>query len=246
MQQGAEPLVDALEVERKHRVRAGRRRIHVGAPDRPLLGCLGHEQVDLLHRVHLELAHVCHDGPPLVIVLNGQRRLRPAFAGEQVAQLLIVHLEKGGAERPLPAVLAHEFRLAQNLAERARDQPPRLRVTATLHRVRLAGPSLAVGEDADLVAVERRLDQAIHLLEKLVLRGVGLKDLVEGEVVRLGVVRQAQLVLGRRQCDGVALGWRAHAAEDADVSFELLHRVVQRAARRLGLEQLGLQRLDED
>ena len=119
--------------------------------------------------------------------------------------------------------------------------------------MRLAGAGLAVGEDADLEAVEGRLGQLRHLVEDLRLARALAEDAVELEAVLAArLARREQLErrrldrARRRAHEGGALGGggRAHAAEDADVALELRDRLVHLPAQVLHLARAACQVLD--
>mmetsp|Transcript_50974 Transcript_50974/g.120660 ORF Transcript_50974/g.120660 Transcript_50974/m.120660 type:complete len:257 (-) Transcript_50974:537-1307(-) len=166
--------------------------------------------------------------------------LLPRRRVEEVADLLVVDLEDGELDRVGVGVgaLPDEF---EDPSERPRvDALLRL---APLHRERLAGSGLAVGEDADVVTVEHRDHQRLHLREHLRLRALRPEAAVELEDLlgALGVVQHRDVVLryvrppvlGEEDSllvagEGCLVGKHGpDAAEHSDVPLQLQHEVVE-------------------
>mmetsp|Transcript_49861 Transcript_49861/g.145005 ORF Transcript_49861/g.145005 Transcript_49861/m.145005 type:complete len:536 (+) Transcript_49861:589-2196(+) len=178
--------------------------------------------------------------------------LQPFLVLKEVDHDVAVEFEDCHGDLVLVVVpgLLHD---AEELIDRSGRDAFAIRVAE--HRVRLAGARLAVGEDADVVAVEHRRREGLGLLEDARLRGVRVEDLVELEplppvvpgVVNadVGVVLELHRRLGgvlRRKLLGVD---GPHPDEYADVALEIENEVVQLLpildrGLVLGLHQLGL------
>mmetsp|Transcript_12652 Transcript_12652/g.44776 ORF Transcript_12652/g.44776 Transcript_12652/m.44776 type:complete len:956 (-) Transcript_12652:67-2934(-) len=168
--------------------------------------------------------------------------LRARILPKQIPDDLVVNLHERGLQGPLPALQPHLFRGREDLPKRARDEAPRARLATTLHGEGLAGASLSIGEDADLVAVQGGLHQAGDLGEEVLLGGRRAEDLVEAEVVRLGAVAQRELVvLGQHEGAACILSARPDAAHHADVAAQLLDGVVQVPSAAFRKRELLLQ-----
>ncbi len=74
------------------------------------------------------------------------------------------------------------MRLLEDLFNRPRDYADVLPVLAALHGEGLAAPRLAVGEDANVIAVDGALDQLADLVENRLLRSLLSKHFVEIKV----------------------------------------------------------------
>ena len=164
--------------------------------------------------------------------------------GEQVADRLVVELEH--RDEALVLVVAQRHPLAHALEEaRHRARCEAGVVVGALHRVRLAGAGLAVGEDAHVEAVEHRGHEHLRRLEDLLLRRARPEGVREVELLELLEPAARGRVphrheLPARHLDHLlrirrALGprERPHAAADAQVADHVLDLVVQRAPLRI-------------
>mmetsp|Transcript_73587 Transcript_73587/g.225079 ORF Transcript_73587/g.225079 Transcript_73587/m.225079 type:complete len:313 (+) Transcript_73587:450-1388(+) len=160
--------------------------------------------------------------------------------GQQVDQVVPVQLHHRALDRidvPGLVVLAQRVQLV--------DRPRRHAQLSGLarHGERLAGASLAIGEERDIIAIHRGLDQVLAVLENLVL-APRRKHSVELEV---------RIVLPNDQRHGVGLpgdvavsgllllgAQRPDAAEHADGSFEVLDRVMELFPPNLGVVDVNL------
>mmetsp|Transcript_2713 Transcript_2713/g.7163 ORF Transcript_2713/g.7163 Transcript_2713/m.7163 type:complete len:278 (+) Transcript_2713:1778-2611(+) len=179
------------------------------------------------------------------------------LGGQQVADLLVVYLHQGHVEAVLHLRLA-EARDVEELAQRAV-----VHATAALralHGERLAGSSLPVGKDADVVAVHHAGHHRRCLVVDGLLAGVHPKDAVEAVLLVLyllrlvcvcavadhgngvgGVVHLGADGAVNRLARGVQHG--AHAAEDANGAAEVDQLIVQLLALGMLCVELRLQAL---
>mmetsp|Transcript_73824 Transcript_73824/g.149874 ORF Transcript_73824/g.149874 Transcript_73824/m.149874 type:complete len:257 (-) Transcript_73824:687-1457(-) len=244
--------VSARDVERKHGVRPRGNLIHVCATHGTGPSSPSHEGSDLFLAIDLDTSHVGHDGAPSFVVLDDVNRCSTGAGGvvsdtQEVAERLVVDLEKGSMQLPSPALAARGLAGLKDLAQGARDEAPTLWRLCALHGEGLSGPRLAVCEDTNLVAVEGRLHKARDLVEDISLRGRGFEDLVKAEIVALPEAVDRHLVHLLQPQGG--LGARAlflcrrhgsHAAEDPDVALEFLDGVVELPTCPLGLLEIRL------
>mmetsp|Transcript_118428 Transcript_118428/g.334819 ORF Transcript_118428/g.334819 Transcript_118428/m.334819 type:complete len:251 (+) Transcript_118428:626-1378(+) len=149
---------------------------------------------------------------------------------EEVANLFVVDFDERALQVHLPSLAF--LRHLEKLAEGAPVNASILRTA--LHGVRLPGARLAVSEDADVVAVDHRHDQIADASKEHCLRGLHVVHLVE----RPGLFRCVGLVINldlasRRKGDAASrfsFVERPTTAVDADVAFQLLHKVVKLTA----------------
>mmetsp|Transcript_40490 Transcript_40490/g.86396 ORF Transcript_40490/g.86396 Transcript_40490/m.86396 type:complete len:308 (+) Transcript_40490:508-1431(+) len=134
-----------------------------------------HEFLELLDRLDAHRAQPGHGHHALGVrdlELRGRaRRCALAISGKEISQLVVVDLHERGGELEAPAEQGELPRRAEDLLCRARNKAARRgRADRPLHGVRLARARLPVREDADAVAVDRRLREARHLAEDIFLR----------------------------------------------------------------------------
>mmetsp|Transcript_15755 Transcript_15755/g.61539 ORF Transcript_15755/g.61539 Transcript_15755/m.61539 type:complete len:686 (-) Transcript_15755:107-2164(-) len=259
-------LVLAGDLELEDAVAARGTVVALRLGDGPVLGGRVEEAVHLVGPCDGHVGEVGHRRRLGLRVLDAEvLGVRVTRLGEEVADRLVVDLEVVCEELVRPTPAAQCLCSLEDLVHCARDHAPRLLggLLGALHGVGLARARLAVGEYADVVAVQCALHEGRDLLEHLALRAVRREDVVELEIVRLTVPRVADCARARRQRhsdvpllprrvrERVAVGaallagqHRPHPAEDADVALQLENRVVQLASLHLVRSAPLLQVLD--
>mmetsp|Transcript_4360 Transcript_4360/g.12821 ORF Transcript_4360/g.12821 Transcript_4360/m.12821 type:complete len:581 (-) Transcript_4360:1502-3244(-) len=258
-------LVGALDVQPEHEVASARVLVALGGGDTANGHCLVQKGVHLVHGSDLDIRHVGDRGLPLLVMLHGV--LLPSWQlllPEEVLVLLVVDLHHGHADGVLPALLLHLLAAGEDLLEGPWDHPRSLRVSD--HGVGLAATRLAIGKDADLIAIQGALDELRDLLEHLLLGSILLERPVKVKVIvglavarpllalRVGGQVELKALSGLLALRGVGNGWdalgqllvhlllaqRPRPAEHSDVALELQNLVVQLLPQRFPIVDLLL------
>mmetsp|Transcript_78080 Transcript_78080/g.208756 ORF Transcript_78080/g.208756 Transcript_78080/m.208756 type:complete len:318 (+) Transcript_78080:710-1663(+) len=208
--------------------------VHIGASNRPICRRLSHSCLHILHCGHLPLHQITD--PNSAILLNAHIGLLVLVAIQQVPDSLIVDLcntdTDEGVTSASPGSLDREQLFQAPCVQAGVVRRP-------FHCIRLAGPSLSVRENADIVPVEHRGRQRLHLLEDLRLtfpmqeRLVKIEPLASG--VDLIVDAQLRVVLRVRGNGSLTLRFvlllmllhRSASSEHADVAFEFQNQIMQ-------------------
>mmetsp|Transcript_69624 Transcript_69624/g.154092 ORF Transcript_69624/g.154092 Transcript_69624/m.154092 type:complete len:271 (-) Transcript_69624:623-1435(-) len=182
------PPVQPRQVEGEDVVRPRGVLIHQRRTHGALLGGLGHEHLHVTYGAHLNGLDVWHDGAPDLVVHDCVLWLRAArsatpfpTSAQQVMQLLVVDLQKGRLHGDRPTRLAHVLRLQEDATQGAGDDTLAV-LLRTLHGVSLSRAGLAIGEDADLVAIQGRLHQVRDFVEDGDLVVARAEDLVKHKI----------------------------------------------------------------
>ncbi|KOO22595.1 hypothetical protein Ctob_003354 [Chrysochromulina tobinii] len=148
-----------LDGDRVDRVRAGRVLVHGRCAHVPILGAEVTKLVALASRLDHVRREVTHVHTRVRVLL--QLELVGRVLREQIADLLVVDLEVGGAHEELGILAATRRDEIEDLLEGTRDDASQLgRIVDALHREGLAGAGLAVGEDGAVEAIDDGFDDA--------------------------------------------------------------------------------------
>eukprot|EP00053_Salpingoeca_punica_P017063 m.163165 g.163165 ORF g.163165 m.163165 type:complete len:493 (-) comp17107_c0_seq1:1427-2905(-) len=228
--------VGARDVDDEEGVGARGEVVHLRGGDAAVLLRLLELGAHLFGRAH----HMAGEALDVVAALGCLMHLQLGLAvlTEKVGDGLVVDLQNAdlNLKAPVGLLLLND---REELLERAAVEA-RVLVRA-LHREGLARAGLAVGKDADVVAVDDGHDEVASSLEHVLLfalRGEHLVHLIHGVFVL--VADDDELVVVRVEaCDKLALGsvavlldLRTDTAEDADGALEVDELVVQLLAQR--------------
>mmetsp|Transcript_12272 Transcript_12272/g.27182 ORF Transcript_12272/g.27182 Transcript_12272/m.27182 type:complete len:335 (+) Transcript_12272:565-1569(+) len=188
--------------------------------------------LQILGTSHLNLHSIVHLHGPAGILLDVQHwcHLPLCFGKEKIDQVVTIQL-KHRANHPGLTFMRVSSEHSEQFLCCSRYQARH--GISTIHGVRLASTSLAVGKHCDVEAIHRRSDQPPAICEDVFLRVVLIEDGVEVVVLRWRLFILGRAFQGKRIAPPdrnllicFPLHFGADACEDTNGSFHVLHLVV--------------------